>query len=104
MSEVFKEESLRAPPWQPGDRSCAVFHHGAAELSNAQPLVLSYIKGTLALAHNGNLVNADALRDRLAKTGAIFHTTTDSEVIAHCIVRERLHSETVEEAVQKAPV
>ena len=102
VSEVFKEESLRALHGNLGIGHVRYSTTGAAELSNAQPLVLSYIKGTLALAHNGNLVNADALRDRLAKTGAIFHTTTDSEVIAHCIVRERLHSETVEEAVQKA--
>lgn len=68
-------------------------------MNNAQPLVLNYIKGTLALAHNGNLVNTKELRDELAMNGAIFHTTTDSEVIAYCIARERVHTKSVEEAI-----
>ena len=54
-----------------------------------------------ALAHNGNLVNTEALKWELIQTGAIFHTTTDSEVIAFHIARERVHSATVEEAVHK---
>ncbi|MBM6971694.1 amidophosphoribosyltransferase, partial [Mordavella massiliensis] len=58
-------------------------------------------KGTLALAHNGNLVNAGALREELERTGTLFHTTTDSEVIACCIARERMTSSTVEEAIRK---
>ena len=60
---------------------------------------LSYIKGTLALAHNGNLINTDALKWELIQNGAVFHTTTDSEVIAFHIARERVHSQSVEEAV-----
>ena len=72
---------------------------GASVAENAQPLVLSYIKGTLALAHNGNLINTPELKWELIQSGAIFHTTTDSEVIAFHIARERVHSETVEEAV-----
>ena len=68
---------------------------------NAQPLVLSYIKGTLALAHNGNLINTPELKWELIQNGAIFHTTTDSEVIAFHVARERVHSKTVEEAVLK---
>ena len=69
---------------------------------NAQPLVLNYVKGTLALAHNGNLINANELRHDLEYTGAIFQTTIDSEVIAYHIARERLKVGTVEEAVQRA--
>lgn len=74
---------------------------GASVAENAQPLVLSYIKGTLALAHNGNLINTPELKWELIQNGAIFHTTTDSEVIAFHIARERVHSATVEEAVYK---
>ena len=74
---------------------------GATTLANAQPFVLNYVKGTLALAHNGNLVNAQELRDHLEKNGALFHTTTDSEVIAYCIARERINSKSVEEAILK---
>ena len=70
-------------------------------MSNAQPLVLNYIKGTLALAHNGNLVNTEELRNELAQNGAIFHTTTDSEVIAYYIARERVRTKSVEEAIMK---
>ena len=80
----------------------AIPPRGATTLVNAQPLVLNYAKGTLALAHNGNLVNTEALRKELEKTGALFHTTTDSEVLAHCIARERMTSATVEEAIRKA--
>ena len=69
---------------------------------NAQPLVLNYVKGTLALAHNGNLINAMELRKDLEYTGAIFQTTIDSEVIAYHIARERLNSNSVEEAVGRA--
>ena len=65
-------------------------------------LVLNYVKGTLALAHNGNLINANELRHDLEYTGAIFQTTIDSEVIAYHIARERLKVGTVEEAVQRA--
>jgi amidophosphoribosyltransferase len=75
---------------------------GASTRENAQPLVLNYVKGTLSLAHNGNLTNANKLRDKLAYTGAIFQTTIDSEVIAYCIARERLKSKTAEEAVRRA--
>ena len=75
---------------------------GASTRENAQPLVLNYVKGTLALAHNGNLINAAALRHDLEYTGAIFQTTIDSEVIAYHIARERLQTNTVEEAVNRA--
>lgn len=75
---------------------------GASTRENAQPLVLNYIKGTLALAHNGNLINAPQLREELAYGGAIFQTTIDSEVIAYHIARERVRSKTAEEAVARA--
>ena len=75
---------------------------GSSTRENAQPLVLNYIKGTLAVAHNGNLVNAPTLRRELEYSGAIFQTTIDSEVIAYHIARERVNSATVEEAVSRA--
>ena len=75
---------------------------GSSTRENAQPLVLNYVKGTLALAHNGNLVNAPELRHELEYTGAIFQTTIDSEVIAYHIARARIYTPTVELAVAEA--
>ncbi len=75
---------------------------GSSTRENAQPLVLNYVKGTLALAHNGNLVNAPELRRELERTGAIFQTAIDTELIAYHIARERLVSKSVEEAVGRA--
>lgn len=75
---------------------------GSSTRENAQPLVLNYVKGTLALAHNGNLINAPKLRHELEYSGAIFQTTIDSEVIAYHVARERLNCGTVEEAVGRA--
>ena len=75
---------------------------GASTISNAQPLVLHYLKGALAMAHNGNLVNSPRLMKELSRTGAIFQTTTDSELIAYEIARARINTGSVEEAVSRA--
>ena len=99
VSEVFKDNILQSLHGNLGVGHVRYSTTGETTISNAQPLVLNYIKGTLALAHNGNLVNTKELRDELAQNGAIFHTTTDSEVIADCIARERVHTKSVEEAI-----
>lgn len=65
-------------------------------------LCLIILKETLMLAHNGNLVNAPELRKELARTGAIFQTTIDTEVIAYIIARERINTKSAEEAVVAA--
>ena len=101
VSEVFKEDTLQDLSGNLGIGHVRYSTTGAPTLTTAQPLVLNYAKGTLALAHNGNLVNAGALREELERTGTLFHTTTDSEVIACCIARERMTSSTVEEAIRK---
>ena len=101
VSEVFKEENLHKMTGDIGLGHVRYSTTGASVAENAQPLVLSYIKGTLALAHNGNLVNAPELKWELIQNGAIFHTTTDSELIAFHIARERVHTKSVEEAVRK---
>ena len=75
---------------------------GAGRRENAQPLTLNYVKGTLAVAHNGNLVNTEELRTAFEYRGAIFQTTTDSELIAYAIAQERLRCGSVEEAVCQA--
>lgn len=73
---------------------------GDSKRENAQPLVLRYVKGNIALAHNGNLVNKQQLVDELSKTGAIFQTTSDTEAIAYMIARQRLTSGSIEAAVE----
>lgn len=101
VSEVLRQESLEKMSGDLGIGHVRYSTTGASVAENAQPLVLSYIKGTLALAHNGNLVNTPELKWELIQNGAVFHTTTDSEVIAFHIARERVHSESVEEAILK---
>ena len=102
VNEVFTEENLEPMHGDIGVGHVRYSTAGASTRENAQPLVLNYVKGTLALAHNGNLINAAELRHDLEYTGAIFQTTIDSEVIAYHIARERLKSSTVEEAVGRA--
>ncbi len=100
VSEVLREDTLKD---MEGDIAIGHVRYsttGASVAENAQPLVLSYIKGSLALAHNGNLMNTPRLKWELIQNGAIFHTTTDSEVIAFHIARERVHTKSVEEAVE----
>lgn len=72
---------------------------GSSNRENAQPMVMKHIKGTLALAHNGNIVNAFELREKLELDGAVFRTTNDTEVIAYTIIRKRLKAKSIEQAV-----
>lgn len=102
VSEVFDQETLRRL-----NGTMAVGHvryatTGAGERENAQPLTIKYVKGTLAVVHNGNLVGIEKLRQNFEYRGAIFHTTSDSELIAYAIAQARLHCGSVEEAVCQA--
>jgi amidophosphoribosyltransferase len=102
VGDVFQEDML--------DRlngTMAVGHvryatTGGGRRENAQPLTLKYVKGTLAVAHNGNLVNTDRLRTDFEYKGAIFQTSTDSEIIAYAIAHERLRCPSAEKAVSLA--
>lgn len=102
VNEVITEEKLDGLLGNIGVGHVRYSTAGASCAENTQPLVLNYVKGTLGLAHNGNLVNAMELREELSYTGAIFQTTIDSEVIAYLIARERLKTDTVEAAVRNA--
>ena len=102
VGEVFTPELLHQL-----DGTMAVGHvryatTGGTRRENAQPLTLKYVKGTLALAHNGNLVGTQELRTGFEYRGAIFQTTTDSELIAYAIAQERLRCGSAEEAVVRA--
>lgn len=101
-NEVFTPEILEGLHGNIGVGHVRYSTAGSSTRENAQPLVLNYVKGTLGLAHNGNLTNAPALRRELEYTGAIFQTTIDSEVIAYHIARERIKTASVEEAVANA--
>lgn len=102
VNEVFDAEGLEKLKGNIGVGHVRYSTAGASNAQNIQPLVLNYVKGTLMLAHNGNLVNAKQLREEMEYTGAIFQTTIDTEVIAYLIARERLHVPTAEEAVKNA--
>ena len=102
VNEVFTGDHLAALKGDIGVGHVRYSTAGGSTRENAQPLVLNYVKGTLGLAHNGNLVNAPELRRELEMGGAIFQTTIDTEVIAYHIARERVRSKDVEGAVANA--
>ena len=101
VNETFDEDDLDSLCGNIGVGHVRYSTAGASTIENAQPLVLHYIKGTLAMAHNGNLVNSPELTRELSRTGAIFQTTIDSELIAYEIARARINTASVEEAVAK---
>lgn len=102
-SEIFNDEALRKLP----DAAMAIGHvrystTGASCSENAQPIVIEYLRGRLAVAHNGNIVNGMEIKAELEKGGCDFTATTDSEVIATLIAYEALSCSNIEEAVAKA--
>ena len=102
INEVFDEEVLSGLKGNLGVGHVRYSTAGGTRAENAMPLVLNYVKGTLVIAHNGNLTNAVELRRELEYTGAIFQTTIDSEVLAYHIARERLKTKNAENAVKQA--
>lgn len=102
VSDVFNDEILTKLAGTMAVGHVRYSTTGESLRENAQPLVLRYVKGNIALAHNGNLVNKDALADELSITGAIFQTTTDTEMIAYTIAKQRLYTQSIEEAVEKS--
>ncbi len=101
VGEVFNDTILRSMPGQIAVGHVRYSTTGSSVRENSQPLVINYVKGTLALAHNGNLTNTAKLRSELERNGAIFQTTIDSEIIAYLIAKERVTSPAVENAVSK---
>ncbi len=101
VSQVLNKEKLIELSGDLGVGHVRYSTTGDSIKENAQPLALNYIKGTLALAHNGNLTNTKELKEKLQRNGAIFHTTIDSEVIAYYIAKERVKTDSIEEAISK---
>ena len=103
VNDVFTTEIISSL----GEGNIAVGHvrygtTGSNDRSNAQPIVVNHIKGKMALAHNGNLINSGELRRELELQGSIFHTTSDTEVISYIITKERLSAPSIEQAVNSA--
>ncbi len=99
VGDVFSEKILKEL-----NGTMAVGHvrystAGGSMRENAQPLTLSYVKGTFAVAHNGNIFNIEKIKKQWEYNGAIFHTTADSEVISYIIAQERLRCNSIEQAV-----
>ncbi len=87
VSEVFNEQTLHDLPGRIALGHTRYSTTGSSSLKNSQPIVVTYAKGTIAVAHNGNLVNAYGLRQQLEANGSIFQTTVDSEIILHLLAR-----------------
>ncbi|MBQ7477101.1 MAG: amidophosphoribosyltransferase [Selenomonadaceae bacterium] len=102
VNKIFNQENLSKLTGNLGVGHVRYSTAGASTRENSQPLVLAYAKGTLVLAHNGNLVNTPQLRRELALGGAIFQTTTDTETIAYHIARERVKTPSVQAATVNA--
>ncbi len=103
VGDVFSQEALAALP----QGTMAVGHTrygttGASNRRNCQPIEVNHQKGHMAIAHNGNLSNAAELRSALELTGAIFHTTSDTETIAYIVTKERLTAPSIEDALSAA--
>ncbi|MBO6020292.1 MAG: amidophosphoribosyltransferase, partial [Clostridia bacterium] len=103
VADVFTKETLASFP----RGTMAVGHTrygttGGTNRANCQPIEVNHVKGRMAIAHNGNLSNAAELRSELELSGAIFHTSSDTETIAYLVTRERLTAPSIEEALIRA--
>lgn len=102
VNQVFDKETLE----KLGKGNISIGHvrystTGNSNATNAQPLVVRHVKGPMAIAHNGNLINAHELRTEFENKGMIFHSTNDTEAISYTITQERLTSPSIEAAVEK---
>ena len=101
VSEIFNEENLNAMKGNIGIGHVRYSTTGGGSIENAQPMVSYYLKGTLALVHNGNIVNCDELKRTLMEEGTVFKATSDSEVIHVLLAKMRAVTGSIEEAVKK---
>ncbi len=92
VADVFDAERIRTLPGRTALGHVRYSTAGGAHRVDAQPMVVRYSEGDLAIAHNGNLTNAQALRSQLVAEGALFQSSSDSEVIVHLVARSRHRS------------
>lgn len=100
VSEVFHPEVMDKLRGNIGIGHVRYSTAGGSCVENAQPVFINYAKGTIALAHNGNITNIDELRDELTRDGMVFNGTADSEVVAYAIAKERMKADSIETAAQ----
>lgn len=93
---VFKKTDLLSIPGSVGIGHVRYSTSGGSELENAQPLTINFRGGTIAIAHNGNLVNSEELRLELTRMGQIFLSDSDTEVIAHLLVKDLMRNNIME--------
>ena len=101
VSEIFCGDILEKMKGNIGIGHVRYSTAGGSTKENAQPVFINYAKGTVALSHNGNIINIDEIRKELIDEGAVFSGNADSEVIAYKIAEERMHSSSIEEAAEK---
>jgi len=89
VSEIFTHDTLKRLPGKSAIGHVRYSTAGSSELKNAQPFVVDYAKGSIAIAHNGNLTNSSGIRSELESNGSIFQSTMDTEVIVHLIARSK---------------
>ena len=99
VNEVFDQEKLDKMRGNLGVGHVRYSEAGKSGIEFAEPLVVNYYKGTLALTHNGNIVNANELKEKLSYDGAIFQSGSDSEIVGYLLARERVKTKSVEEAL-----
>jgi amidophosphoribosyltransferase len=87
VGEVFSDTELKQLPGHAAIGHVRYSTTGSSILRNAQPLIVDYSRGPIAIAHNGNLINASVLRDELEAYGSIFQTTVDSEIVIHLMAK-----------------
>lgn len=100
VGDVFTKEVLTS--FEHGNLAvghCFAGTKGQVNIANAQPLVVNHVKGSIAIAFNGNLINKQELRTSLELQGSIFHSTGDTEVIAYEVIKERLKAPSIERAI-----
>ena len=102
VNEVFNEEDLKHLSGNIGVGHVRYSTTGGSKAVNAQPIAMNYIKGSLALVHNGNIVNAPELKEEQMNRGLAHYTTSDTEVIAYEVIGERVKTGTIEGAVKNA--
>ena len=100
VSEVFQKEDLERLKGNIGIGHVRYSTAGGSTKENSQPVFINYAKGTIALAHNGNIINIESIRRKLTEEGAVFTGNADSEVIAYRIAEERMHTSSIEEAAE----